>query len=50
MAEFHALLTEAGINPAELVGSVITPPSPQRIKRSPRPPKYRVIDQGVEKI
>ncbi|WP_421178171.1 H-NS family nucleoid-associated regulatory protein [Aeromonas jandaei] len=49
LAEFHALLAEAGIDPAELVSSALTSPPPQRSKRSPRPPKYRFIDQGVEK-
>ncbi|OCA61869.1 transcriptional regulator [Aeromonas piscicola] len=49
LAEFHALLAEAGIDPAELVSCVLISPPPQRSKRSPRPPKYRFIDQGVEK-
>lgn len=48
LAEFHVLLAEAGIAPAELVsGECIFPP--QRTKRSPRPPKYRFVDRGVEK-
>ncbi|WP_429059118.1 H-NS family nucleoid-associated regulatory protein [Aeromonas jandaei] len=48
LAEFHTLLAEAGIDPAELISGTLPPP-PQKIKRSPRPPKYRFIDQGVEK-
>ncbi|KAE9626346.1 H-NS histone family protein [Aeromonas veronii] len=47
LAEFQAMLADAGIDPTELVGS--TPATATKSKRSPRPPKYRYVENGVEK-
>jgi DNA-binding protein H-NS len=50
LAEFQAMLAEAGIDPAELVGSApSTSTSTVKVKRAPRPPKYRYVENGVEK-
>ncbi|MGY3961819.1 H-NS family histone-like protein [Aeromonas popoffii] len=47
LAEFQAMLADAGIDPAELVGS--TPAATTaKAKRAPRPPKYRYVDNGQE--
>lgn len=47
LAEFQAMLAQAGIDPAELVGS--TPAATTaKAKRAPRPPKYRYVDNGQE--
>ena len=48
LAEFQAMLAQAGIDPTELVGStpVVTA---EKAKRVPRPPKYRYVENGVEK-
>jgi DNA-binding protein H-NS len=48
LAEFQALLAQAGIDPTELVGS--TPAATTaKAKRAPRPPKYRYVENGVER-
>ena len=48
LAEFQAMLAQAGIDPTELVGS--TPAATTaKAKRAPRPPKYRYVENGVEK-
>ncbi|EHA1065994.1 MULTISPECIES: H-NS family histone-like protein [Aeromonas] len=50
LAEFQAMLADAGIDPAELVGSApAMPASAAKVKRAPRPPKYRYVENGVEK-
>ncbi|HHQ4500500.1 H-NS family nucleoid-associated regulatory protein [Aeromonas hydrophila] len=50
LAEFQAMLADAGIDPAELVGSApSTSTSAVKAKRAPRPPKYRYVENGVEK-
>ncbi|WP_270828608.1 H-NS family nucleoid-associated regulatory protein [Aeromonas sp. Y318-1] len=46
LAEFQAMLAQAGIDPTELVGSA---PAAAKEKRSPRPPKYRYVEHGVER-
>lgn len=46
LAEFQAMLAQAGIDPTELVGSAATA---AKAKRAPRPPKYRYVENGVEK-
>lgn len=47
LAEFQAMLAQAGIDPTELVGSA--PAATAKTKRAPRPPKYRYVENGVEK-
>ncbi len=50
LAEFQAMLADAGIDPAELVGSTpATSTSAVKVKRAPRPPKYRYVENGAEK-
>lgn len=50
LAEFQAMLADAGIDPAELVGSApATSTGAVKAKRTPRPPKYRYVENGVEK-
>ncbi len=44
LAEFQALMEKAGIEPAELLAAIDT-----KAKRAPRPPKYRYVENGVEK-
>ncbi|QTL96452.1 H-NS family nucleoid-associated regulatory protein [Aeromonas jandaei] len=44
LAEFQALMEKAGIAPAELLAAIDT-----KVKREPRPPKYRYVENGVEK-
>ncbi|MGN5289124.1 H-NS family histone-like protein [Aeromonas sp. 11P] len=48
LAEFQAMLADAGIDPTELVGSVPAATT-AKAKRAPRPPKYRYVENGVEK-
>ena len=44
------MLKAAGIDPAELVGTVATESTKtSKGKRAPRPAKYRYLDNGVEK-
>ncbi|MBR7628045.1 MAG: H-NS family nucleoid-associated regulatory protein [Aeromonas popoffii] len=48
--EYAEMLKAAGIDPAELVGTVATEPAKAaKSKRAPRPAKYRYLDNGVEK-
>jgi DNA-binding protein H-NS len=48
LAEFQAMLADAGIDPAELVGSApAISTSVVKVKRAPRPPKYRYVENGV---
>ncbi len=44
LAEFQAMLARAGIEPAELLAATAA-----KAKRAPRPPKYRYVENGVEK-
>ncbi len=47
LAEFQAMLAQAGIDPTELVGSAPAAAG-SKAKRAPRPPKYRYVDNGQE--
>ena len=51
LAEFQAMLAQAGIDPTELVGSApaAATAAKAKAKRAPRPPKYRYVENGVEK-
>ncbi|WP_322862032.1 H-NS family histone-like protein [Aeromonas allosaccharophila] len=49
LAEFQAMLAQAGIDPTELVGSAPAAATTAKAKRAPRPPKYRYVENGVEK-
>ncbi|MGU5664373.1 H-NS family histone-like protein [Aeromonas sanarellii] len=50
IAEYAEMLKAAGIDPAELVNTVVADaPKASKGKRAPRPPKYRYLDNGVEK-
>ena len=49
LAEFQARLAQAGIDPTELVGSGPAAATAAKAKRAPRPPKYRYVENGVEK-
>ncbi|ATM00240.1 transcriptional regulator [Aeromonas sp. CA23] len=49
LAEFQAMLAQAGIDPTELVGSTPAAATAAKAKRAPRPPKYRYVENGVEK-
>ena len=51
LEEAAAGLKAAGIDPAELVGTVANEPAKaaKKGKRAPRPAKYRYLDNGVEK-
>jgi len=48
LAEFQAMLAEAGIDPSELVGSATVAAASTKSKRAPRAPKYRYVDNGQE--
>ena len=48
LAEFQAMLAQSGIDPTELVGSAPAATT-AKAKRAPRPPKYRYVENGVEK-
>lgn len=48
IAEYAEMLKAAGIDPAELVNTVV-PDNTKVSKRAPRPAKYRYLDNGVEK-
>ncbi|WP_434470929.1 H-NS family histone-like protein [Aeromonas veronii] len=48
LAEFQAMLAQAGIDPTELVG-IAPAATAAKAKRAPRPPKYRYVENGVEK-
>ncbi len=43
LAEFQAMLAQAGIDPTELVGSTPAAATATKAKRAPRPPKYRYL-------
>ncbi|MFB0582968.1 H-NS family histone-like protein [Aeromonas salmonicida] len=49
--EYTEMLKAAGIDPAELVGTLANEPAKaaKKGKRAPRPAKYRYLDNGVEK-
>ncbi len=49
--EYTEMLKAAGIDPAELVGTVANEPAKaaKKGKRAPRPAKYRYLDNGIEK-
>lgn len=49
LAEFQAMLADAGIDPAELVGSTPVAATAAKTKQASRPPKYRYVENGVEK-
>lgn len=51
LAEFQAMLEQAGISPSELLGaeSNAAKESKAKSKRAPRPPKYKYTEDGVEK-
>lgn len=50
LAEFQAMLTEAGIDPTELVGNAPTVAAvTTKVKRPPRPAKYRYVENGEER-
>ncbi|WP_033136418.1 H-NS family nucleoid-associated regulatory protein [Aeromonas finlandensis] len=50
LAEFHAMLQQAGIDPSELLGSGESKGSKESAtKRAPRPAKYKYTEEGVEK-
>lgn len=49
LAEFQAMLVDAGIDPTELVGSTPAVATAAKAKRALRPPKYRYVENGVEK-
>ena len=49
LAEFQAMLAQADIDPTELVGSTPAAATATKTKRAPRPPKYRYVENGVEK-
>lgn len=49
LAEFQAMLADAGIDPSELVqGTPAGKATREGTKRAPRPPKYRYMDNGEE--
>ncbi|MEE9705417.1 H-NS family nucleoid-associated regulatory protein [Aeromonas veronii] len=49
LAEFQAMLADAGIDPSELVqGSPASKAVREGAKRAPRPPKYRYTENGEE--
>lgn len=50
LAEFHAMLQQAGIDPSELVGTGESRGAKEpAAKRAPRPAKYKYTEDGVEK-
>ncbi|WP_270829427.1 H-NS family histone-like protein [Aeromonas sp. QDB20] len=51
LAEFTAMLKDAGIDPSELVGTATTAKAEGTVKskRAPRPAKYRYTEDGQEK-
>ncbi|MDQ1886486.1 H-NS family nucleoid-associated regulatory protein [Aeromonas salmonicida] len=49
LAEFQAMLAQAGIDPTELLGSApAMSAGAVKVKRAPRPPKYRYANNGQE--
>lgn len=50
LAEFQAMLADAGIDPTELVKSAPAAKAQREgAKRAPRPPKYRYMENGEER-
>ncbi|MFQ2094833.1 H-NS family nucleoid-associated regulatory protein [Aeromonas taiwanensis] len=51
LAEFTEMLKQAGIDPSELVGTAAPAKSEgsTKVKRAPRPAKYKYIEDGQEK-
>lgn len=49
LAEFQAMLAQAGIDPTELVGNAPAAATVTKVKRPPRPAKYRYVENGIEK-
>lgn len=50
LAEFHAMLQQAGIDPSELLGAGESKGAKDPAsKRAPRPAKYKYTEEGVEK-
>ena len=53
LAEFQAMLADAGIDPSELVQAAPAGKVGKAVreggKRAPRPPKYKYMEHGVEK-
>lgn len=52
LAEFQAMLAEAGIDPSELVQATPAAKAGKAVrggKRAPRPAKYRYVENGEEK-
>lgn len=50
LAEFQAMLADAGIDPSELVQATPAGKTPRDgTKRAPRPPKYRYMENGEER-
>ena len=49
LAEFQAMLAQAGIDPKELLGDTPVAATAAKVKRAPRPPKYHYVENGVEK-
>ncbi|HHO0884000.1 H-NS family histone-like protein [Aeromonas hydrophila] len=51
LAEFTEMLKEAGIDPSELVGTAAPAKADgsAKVKRTPRPAKYRYTEDGQEK-
>ncbi|MFB2866290.1 H-NS family nucleoid-associated regulatory protein [Aeromonas sp. MdU4] len=50
LAEFQAMLQQAGIDPSELLGSGESKGAKESgTKRAPRPAKYKYTEDGVEK-
>lgn len=50
LAEFQALLAQAGIDLSELIGSTSVAAAGTKAKRAPRAPKYCYVDNGQEHI
>ncbi|HAT2250298.1 MULTISPECIES: H-NS family nucleoid-associated regulatory protein [Aeromonas] len=48
LAEFQELLAQAGIDPKELLGDTAGVDTSSKKKRTPRPPKYRYVVDGIE--
>lgn len=50
LAEFQAMLADAGIDPSELVqGAPASKAGREGTKRAPRPPKYKYMENGAER-
>ncbi|WP_421252633.1 H-NS family nucleoid-associated regulatory protein [Aeromonas sp. 600724] len=49
LAEFQVMLADAGIDPIELVGGTPAAAASAKAKRAPHPPRYRYVENCVEK-